>query len=82
MDLTDLVKKYKDVLYYQKTMASGVVMTILVGGLNKPNPKTYMDDVIRDFVGNRCYNEFIESSMDNAWVRVIIENFNNIKFEP
>ena len=53
-------------------------MTILVGGLNDSNPKAYMDYVVSDFVNGRMYNEYIDSNLDNPWLRIIIEDINDL----
>lgn len=55
---------------------SNAEMYILFGGLTKSNPKQYMDEVVAQFVGTGMYNEFVESSNDNPWIRIIIFGFN------
>lgn len=53
-------------------------ITILVGGLNDSNPKAYMDYVVSDFVNGRMYNEYIDANLDNPWLRIIIEDINDL----
>lgn len=53
-------------------------VTILVGGLNKENPKNYMDLVVSEFVRNRMYNEYVDANLDNPWLRIIVEDINDL----
>ncbi len=53
-------------------------VTILVGGLNLSNPKSYMDNVVHEFVQGRMYNEYIDANLDNPWLRIIIEDINDL----
>ena len=74
----DLSQRFPDVQLYTDTGAhSSLRITILVGGLNNPSPRQYMDEVVRAFVEERGYNEFIDEFRDNPYTRIIIEGFNN-----
>lgn len=53
-------------------------MYILYGGFGELDPKAYMDNVIADFVENDMYNEFVESTLDNPWSRIIICDINDL----
>lgn len=53
-------------------------VTILVGGLNLSNPKSYMDNVVHEFVQGRMYNEYIDANLDNPWLRIIVEDINDL----
>jgi hypothetical protein len=53
-------------------------MTILVGGLNRENPKQYMDYVVATFVADTMYNEYIDANLDNPWLRIIIQDINDL----
>lgn len=55
-------------------------MAILVGGLNMPNPKEFMDNAVHHYVGNIAHNQFIEIHMDNPWTRVITTGINELPF--
>ena len=55
-----------------------VFLTILLGGLNESNPKAFMDNVVADFVNGRMYNEYIDANLDNPWLRIIIEDINDL----
>ncbi len=57
-------------------------MAILVGGLNKPNPKEFMDDAVHLYVGSVGHNQYIEIHMDNPWTRVITTGINELPFRP
>lgn len=53
-------------------------MTILVGGLTESNPKSYMDGVVLEFTNGRMYNEYVDANLDNPWLRIIIEDINDL----
>ena len=55
-----------------------VYLTILVGGLNENNPQEYMDFVVSKFVTGRMYNEYVDANLDNPWLRIIIEDVNDL----
>ena len=55
-----------------------VFLTILLGGLNESNPKAFMDNVVAEFVNGRMYNEYIDANLDNTWLRIIIEDINDL----
>lgn len=74
-------EKYKDVEIKTQELNGGGSIAILRGGLGEQNPKAYMDDVVSEFVQNEMYNEFIESFLDNPWVRIITFDFNNIRWD-
>lgn len=69
---------YSDVNVYEHELENGAKIAILFGGLYKPNPKEYMDNAVFSYVGDRMFNEYIEETMDNPWLRVIIFNLNNL----
>lgn len=44
------------------------------------NPAVNLDDAVSSYVGdNNNYWEFIHSSLDNPWDRIIISNINDMK---
>jgi len=55
-----------------------VFVTILVGGLGYNNPQSFMDGVVSEFVEERMYNEYIDANLDNPWLRIIIEDINDL----
>lgn len=58
----------------------GACICILRGGLDKPDPEEYMNDVVLSVVQDDPYNLFIEDDLDNPYVKIIIFDFNNIPF--
>lgn len=40
--------------------------------------KTVLDNAVRDFVGNNSYHEYISSSKDDCYVRIIIADTNSL----
>ena len=57
-------------------------MAILVGGLNKPNPKEFMDMAVHQYVGTVEHNQYIEIHMDNPWTSVITTGINELPLRP
>ena len=53
-------------------------MAILVGGLNKPNPKIYMDEAVHRYVGTIGHNQYVEIHLDNPLTRVITTGINEL----
>lgn len=53
-------------------------ISILVGGFGKVNPNSYMDYMVYEYIGNNGHNTYIDPSMKNPWVRVIIVGLNNL----
>ena len=57
-------------------------MAILVGGINRTNPKEFMDEAVSQYVGNIGHNQYIEIHMDNPWTRVITSGINELPLRP
>lgn len=57
-------------------------MAILVGGLNRPNPKEFMDEAVHRYVGDIGHNQYIEIHLDNPWTRVITTGINELPLRP
>lgn len=57
-------------------------IAILVGGLNKPNPKEFMDAAVHKYVGSIGHNQYVEIHLDNPWTRVITTGINNLPLRP
>ena len=53
-------------------------ITILIGGLETGTPKSFMDIVVAKYVSNRMYNEYVDANLDNPWLRIIIEDINDL----
>jgi hypothetical protein len=56
---------------------------IIMSGIANDDPIELLDSVKNEYVGDeyRQYNEFVDCSFDNIWVRVLIKNIGNLKFE-
>lgn len=74
-------RQFPDVDIVQAPIREGTV-TILRGGWTRPDAKTYMDEVVRQFVEQRLINQFVEIHLDIPQVRVIVEGINDITFDP
>lgn len=55
-----------------------VYIAILIGGLNEGSPKSFMDNVVSEYVAGRMYNEYVDANLDNPWLRIIIEDVNDL----
>lgn len=76
---TEIKKLFEDV---QIEVVSDSVI-ILRGGISATYPIEFMDKVmyhILDKLGKPYYNYFIEHSLDNPWVRIIVFNINNFNY--
>ena len=71
--------RYNDVQIKEFPVENGGRITILRGGLNKP--KSYMDNVVREYVGHVMHNQFIEIFLDNPYVRVIVTGINSFDYQ-
>ena len=56
-------------------------IAILWGAMNRENPTTYMNAAVNEYAQNKGHNQFIEIHMDNPWIRVIVEDINDLRFE-
>ena len=81
------VEKRKGYVVYSqelpgRPMLSGSCrISILVGGLGRVNPNSYMNAMVDDFIGTEGHNTYIESSLKNPWVRVVITGINELNYE-
>lgn len=71
--------RYDDVQIKEFRVENGGVITILRGGLNKP--KSYMDNIVSEYVGDEIHNQFIEIFLDNPYVRVIVSGINDFDYD-
>lgn len=53
-------------------------ITILLGGLHSGIPQSFMDGVVAKYVSGRMYNEYVDANLDNPWLRIIIEDINDL----
>lgn len=75
------INQFPDVDIIQTTIDEGRgIITILRGGWARSDAKTYMDEAVRQFIGNKHINQFIEIHLDVPQVRVIVEGINDIQF--
>ena len=86
-NLDHFIKQDKDkyTLYYRDLPGREVYgqrcqISILVGGVGKVNPNSYMDAMVYDYIGNEGHNTFIDASLTNPCVRVIITGINELDY--
>ena len=56
-------------------------MSILVGGLGRVNPNSFMNAKVDEYIEYRGHNTFIDSNLKNPWVRVIITGINDLCYD-
>ena len=56
-------------------------LVILRGGIGEDNPKSFMDDVVSEYTKDYLHNHFIEHTLDNPYVRILIFGINDIGYE-
>lgn len=68
----ELNKKYTEgnIEYEYTKLGSNTLMGIYYRGDGDPIRK--MDEFMRDKISNQFYSEYIDSNMDNPWVRIIV----------
>lgn len=71
---------FPDVDIYEQDLNGGKLY-ILRGGWTSPTPRSYMDEVVRQFIGTQVYNQFIEIHLDVPQVRVILMGINDLRYE-
>jgi hypothetical protein len=59
-----------------------VKISIIKGGYLEENPRKYVDKMVSKYVDESPHNSFILSSMDYPFCRIIIDNINNLQYEP
>ena len=64
--------------YEVKNVNRAAYITILIGGLGSGTPKSFMDIVVTEYVSSRMYNEYVDANLDNPWLRIIIEDINDL----
>lgn len=72
-------QNFPDVEITEIPLGNRAFMSILRGGLGRPNAKSYMDAAVAEYVGHFMFNQFIDIHRDNPFIRVIIFGFNNIQ---
>lgn len=79
--IKEVRQSFDDVVFRSQQLDNGSWVIIMRGGLTADNPTDYMDNAVSVLVKHELYNEFIESYLDNPWIRIIIFGFNNILFQ-
>ena len=73
--------QFSDVDIVQTRIGNCGIVTILRGGWLRSDAKSYMDEVVRQFVENRLHNQFVEVHLDIPQIRIIVEGINEIDFQ-
>jgi hypothetical protein len=68
----------EDIIIKELTQGSNVKIAIFTYTGNK-NPKTYLDEAIREYTEGKSFNQFIDSHLDNPWTRVVVLGINEMK---
>lgn len=71
--------KYNDVEIVEIPVNGKGKIAILRGGINKP--KSYMDNVVSEYVGHALHTQFIEVFLDNPYVRVVVSGINDFNYQ-
>lgn len=46
------------------------------------NPRPIMESAVQHVIEGSLYNAFIDSHLDNPWIRIVVVGINNLPFEP
>ena len=50
---------------------------LLLNYAGEDDPVRHLDDAVRQYVGRDNYTEFVDMSMDNPWVRIVVKGDNS-----
>lgn len=56
-------------------------VAILRGGLSSDRPISHMNEAVSKYVGQTGYNEFVEITLDNPYLRVVVSGINELEFK-
>lgn len=56
-------------------------IAVMRGGTASETPLEFMNEAALEYAGDEAHNQFIETHMDNPWVRVVLTGINRLKFE-
>jgi len=71
---------YSQELPGRPVLSEACRISILVGGLGRVNPNSYMNAMVDNFIGTTGHNTYIDSSLKNPWVRVVITGINELDY--
>ena len=71
---------YSQELPGRPVLSEACRISILVGGLGRVNPNSYMNAMVDYFIGTTGHNTYIDSSLKNPWVRVVITGINELDY--
>lgn len=57
-----------------------VKLIVFIADINSDHPKNDIDRAIAKYTKDRGYIDFVDSHLDNPWIRVVIVDFNNLSF--
>jgi len=66
---------------FEQQLSEKCKFTIIVGGVYSNNPKSVMDEVISNYVGDSPHNQWIDIKLNNPWTRVITGDIRDLPFE-
>lgn len=71
---------YEDIIvrYHKISNKSLIAIFTYIG---QDDPVSKLNSVVYNFTNNNSYNEYIDSHLDNPWMRVIIIGINEMKQE-
>lgn len=74
--------KMSDVKINETVSENGLKVAIFVCCGHVSNPKEVLDEVIDEYISNdkTKYKEFIDSYLDDPWVRIITSDLNSLVF--
>lgn len=68
-------------IYEKKLSDKGdAKLIIFIADTNSDHPKKDIDKAIAKYTKDRGYIDFVDSHLDNPWIRVVIVDFNNLNF--
>ena len=71
----------ENIIIREVTQGENIKIAIFTYTGNK-NPKSSLDEAVRDYTKGNTFNQFIDYHLDNPWTRVVVIGINRIKQEP
>ena len=75
----------KDIIYQEAETPDKKMKVGILFYNGEGDPVKNLNEAVHLYVNHQGYNEFIDSNMDNPWVRVIIKGINDmepVEFNP
>lgn len=72
-----------EVSIFEQSVEDGhAKVAILIANPYSSHPDEILDKAVLQYVGNKPYNQFVDTRNDNQWVRIVTTGINKISYKP